>query len=400
MIVQAKRLPIFGALGLLALMPMTLPATAAEALLLEAAQDGTTGATPFYGTVEWSKGVDSAGQPTLVAKATVPGRSLGISVVIGRNNDRTVPASDIMEITFTTPVNSPGGTIDGLPGVLMKNEELVQGVALAGASARIVPNAFLFALANSPADIAANTDLLTTRSFMDLAIMYSSGKRAIVTLNEDHQTQMLFGQVLAAWSRVDTTAAAPAPEPPPVTPTVPSGTAPPATKTVKTMTLRADGTIDTAAPAAPSDTVAPTPYLEAVDEAYTAYNQGEYARALALWLPLAKNGDGHAENGIGDLYHEGHGVKQSDSEAFRWYYMAAKQRVPEAQFSLGILYASGHGVRRDPVRAYMWLALSAAGGFDPAVAERDRAAALLTTAQIDQAAKIGARWDPNAKKRP
>ena len=180
-----------------------------------------------------------------------------------------------------------------------------------------------------------------------------------------------------------------------------------ANRTVKTMLVRPDGTLvvtetpATAAPVAapspppPPDTTAPPPRLKAVDDGYDAYNRGDYAAALALWLPPAKKGDGPAQNAVGDLYHEGHAVKQSDAEAARWYRKAAEQHVAEAQYSLATLYAQGHGVPHDTVLAYMWFALATAGGFDLASGDRDRTAALLTTAQMAKAAKMGAQWDPN-----
>jgi hypothetical protein len=182
-----------------------------QSLLLEAAQDGTTGAVPFSGTVEWSKGTDEMGQPTLVGKANIPARNLGVSVLIRRNTDPTLPASHLMEINFTVTDSFIGGAISGLPGVLLKNEELVQGTALAGASARVVGNSFLFALSASPSDIASNKDLLTSRKWMDLAIIYATGKKAIITLEKDDKAEQLFNDVFTAWAKETPVAAAPSP---------------------------------------------------------------------------------------------------------------------------------------------------------------------------------------------
>ena len=129
-------------------------ATGSQSLLLEASQDGTTGAVPFSGTVEWSKSTDEMGQPVLVGKANIPARNLGVSVLIRKNTDATLPASHLMEINFTVNDSFIGGAISGLPGVLLKNEELVQGTPLVGASARVQGNQFLFALSSSAADEA------------------------------------------------------------------------------------------------------------------------------------------------------------------------------------------------------------------------------------------------------
>jgi hypothetical protein len=85
--------------------------------------------------------------------------------------------------------------------VLLKDEELTQGTPLVGASARVVGNSFLFALSAAPEDTAANTKLLTDRKWMDLALIYASGKRAIITLEKDDKAQQLFSDVFASWSK-------------------------------------------------------------------------------------------------------------------------------------------------------------------------------------------------------
>lgn len=188
--------------------------TGSQSLLLEASQDGTTGAVPFSGTVEWSKSKDELGQPVLVGKANIPARNLGVSVLIRKNTDATLPASHLMEINFTVNDSFIGGAISGLPGVLLKNEELVQGTPLVGASARVQGNQFLFALSSSPADEATNKDLLTSRKWMDLAIIYATGKKAIITLEKDDKAEALFNEVFATWSKEPapaSAAAAPAP---------------------------------------------------------------------------------------------------------------------------------------------------------------------------------------------
>jgi hypothetical protein len=197
----------------------TAAAAGNQSLLLEASQDGTTGAVPFSGTVDWSQGKDELGQPTIVGKANIPARNLGVSVLIRKNSDPTLPASHLMEINFSVTDSFIGGAISGLPGVLLKNEELVQGTPLVGASARVVGNSFLFALSSSPQDEATNKDLLTSRKWMDLAIIYATGKKAIITLEKDDKTQQMFNDVFAAWDKeAAAKPAAPAPAAPAAAP--------------------------------------------------------------------------------------------------------------------------------------------------------------------------------------
>jgi len=172
-----------------------------QSLLLEASDNGTTGAVPFSGTVEWSKGTDEMGLPTLIGKANIPARNLAVDVLIRKNSDASLPASHLMEVNFRVTDSFIGGSIAGLPGVLLKNEELVQGTPLVGASARVVGNSFLFALSASPADITANSSLLISRKWMDLALIYATGKRAIITLEKDAAAETMFTEVVGEWTK-------------------------------------------------------------------------------------------------------------------------------------------------------------------------------------------------------
>ncbi len=171
-----------------------------QSLLLEASDNGKTGAVPFSGSIEWTKGTDEMGLPTLIGKASIPARNLSVDLLIRKNSDTSLPASHLMEVNFKVTDSFIGGSIAGLPGVLLKNEELVQGTPLVGASARVVGNSFLFALSASPEDINANSTLLTSRKYMDLALIYATGKRAIITLEKDPAAVALFSEVVGAWN--------------------------------------------------------------------------------------------------------------------------------------------------------------------------------------------------------
>ena len=170
-----------------------------QSLLLEASDDGTTGAVPFSGTVEWSKGDDETGLPTLIGKAKIPARNLGVDVLIRKNSDPSLPASHLMEINFRVTDSFIGGSVAGLPGVLLKNEELVQGTPLVGASARVVGNSFLFALSASPRTTPPTTTLLTSASGWTWR---SSTRPASGRSSRSKRTtaaEALFTEVFAAW---------------------------------------------------------------------------------------------------------------------------------------------------------------------------------------------------------
>jgi hypothetical protein len=151
--------------------------------------------------VDWSEGVDELGLPTLIGSASIPARNLGVDITIRKNSDPSLPASHLMEVDFKVSDTFIGGTIATLPGVLLKDEELVPGTALVGASARVVGNSFLFALSATPADAELNTDLLENRRWMDLAVVYGTGRNAIITLEKDEAAQALFDKVFGTWEQ-------------------------------------------------------------------------------------------------------------------------------------------------------------------------------------------------------
>lgn len=170
-----------------------------QALLLEASDSGSSGAVPYSGTVEWTRGTDELGQPTIEAKANIPARNMNVKVLIRKNSDATLPASHLMEIDFDLSDSFIGGGIGRVVGVLMKDKELVQGKPLVGASARVVGNSFLFALTADAKDVATNEQLLQDRKWMDLALIYSTGKRAIITLEKSAAAETLFKDVMSIW---------------------------------------------------------------------------------------------------------------------------------------------------------------------------------------------------------
>ena len=123
-----------------------------------------------------------------------------MDITIRKNSDPSLPASHLMEVDFKVSDTFIGGNISTLPGVLLKDEELVPGTALVGASARVVGNSFLFALSATPADATTNEDLLENRRWMDLAVVYGTGRNAIITLEKDEAAQALFEKVFTAWA--------------------------------------------------------------------------------------------------------------------------------------------------------------------------------------------------------
>ena len=161
-----------------------------------------------------------------------------------------------------------------------------------------------------------------------------------------------------------------------------------------------------------------------------AYDRGDYATALHEWRPLAEQGNADAQNNLGAMYDDGHGVPQDYGQARQWYEKAAAQGYAIAQFNLGwlydngqgvpqdygqarlwyekaaaqgyanaqsnlaVLYDDGDGVPQDFVQAHKWYSLAAANGHENAATARDGLSRMMTPAQIDKAQKLAREWKP------
>ena len=98
------------------------------------------------------------------------------------------------------------------------------------------------------------------------------------------------------------------------------------------------------------------------EDAQAAYDRGDYATALQLFVTLARKGNAAAQTQIGWMYEWGFGVSKDSNEAIKWYRLAAAQGNLEAQRLLGFVYGTGRGVPKDDKEALKWFQLAAAQG--------------------------------------
>jgi TPR repeat protein len=75
---------------------------------------------------------------------------------------------------------------------------------------------------------------------------------------------------------------------------------------------------------------------------------------------LAKRGNAEAAHQLGMRYEAGHGVGKDESEAVKWFTMAAEKGFLPSQFFLGCCYQEGRGVAEDKAKAEEWFAKAAA----------------------------------------
>ena len=169
---------------------------------------GQTAPTAIEGTVVWSTAEESPGgdakpEPVVRAQINVPTKGLTALVTFRRNADRSLPASHIIELVFSLPESFEGGGIESVQRVAMKRTEQDRGDALIAVPAKITDDFHMIALNDFPEAIAKNTELLRTRSWIDIPITYRNGRRALLTLDKGAAGAEAFDKVMRAWAAAD-----------------------------------------------------------------------------------------------------------------------------------------------------------------------------------------------------
>ncbi len=152
-----------------------------------------------WSLVQESPGGDLPAEPAIRAEATIPGKNLQLRMTIKRNADRTLPASHIIEMIFLTPEGFEGGGIDNILRVAMKGSEQEAGNPLIGIPAKIADGFFLVALNDSKAEIDANLQLLGRQNWIDVPVVYKSGRRALIPMEKGIPGEKAFDEAIKAW---------------------------------------------------------------------------------------------------------------------------------------------------------------------------------------------------------
>lgn len=156
------------------------------------------------GSVVWSIVQESPGEglppePVIRADATITGRDLQLKMTIRRNVDQSLPASHIIELIFLTPDNFSGGSIRNVARIAMKRNEQDAGSPLLGIPAKIADGFFLVALSDRQADLETNSTLMRRENWIDIPVIYTSGRRALITLEKGVPGERVFTEALDGW---------------------------------------------------------------------------------------------------------------------------------------------------------------------------------------------------------
>ncbi|MER9015304.1 hypothetical protein [Mesorhizobium sp. M0898] len=152
-----------------------------------------------WSLVQESPGGDLPPEPAIRAEATIPGKDIQLRMTIRRNTDQTLPASHIIEMIFLTPDGFEGGGVDNILRVAMKGSEQDAGSPLIGIPAKIADGFFLVALNDTKADEDANLTLLRGQDWIDVPVVYKTGRRALLTMEKGIPGEKVFDEALKAW---------------------------------------------------------------------------------------------------------------------------------------------------------------------------------------------------------
>ena len=94
------------------------------------------------------------------------------------------------------------------------------------------------------------------------------------------------------------------------------------------------------------------------DKGFEAYYIGDHKAALAVWIPLAEQGDARAQCKLGYMHDKGEGLLENHMVGLEWVTKSAIQGNGWCQNYLGLMYEKGRGVSRDITKAYMWFNLA------------------------------------------
>ncbi len=176
---------------------------AQRAMLFE--EDPSDNGRRFAGTVLWSAaresadGPDRAAEMVLRAKVAIPERGMTLELAMRRDTEKLVWASHTIHLIFELPPDYAHGSIQSVPGMLMKADQYARGVPVIGTAVKVKSGHFLIGLSAVEAETQRNLALLKDRSWLDIPIVYTDGRRAILAIEKGRSGERAFAEAIAGW---------------------------------------------------------------------------------------------------------------------------------------------------------------------------------------------------------
>ncbi len=180
-------------------------AVAQRAILIENSSSDAQQSQTTVGRVLWRIDTSPAflGQPpdTVVkVDAEVPDAGLTLNLTMRRNRDSGLPASHILELSFTLAGDQPRVVRDVAPPE-MRLDELTRGLQLKALPVPVKPNLFIVGLSDLKADLDRNLELLSKRNWLEIPIRFASGQQAVLLLNKGVQGDRVLADAFRLWGQ-------------------------------------------------------------------------------------------------------------------------------------------------------------------------------------------------------
>lgn len=181
----------------------TTAAAGGDKLFLYEEQIGQATPVAVPGGVTWTalreNGADGRPDPQIQGRLSIPDRGISALLTIKRNTDDSLPASHLIEVVFSVPSTFEGGAIESLQRIAMKRTEQDRGDPLVAVTAKVTDDTYLVALNDFEDVIARNMELLSTRGWIDIPVVYRNGRRALITMDKGADGAKVFDEVIREW---------------------------------------------------------------------------------------------------------------------------------------------------------------------------------------------------------
>ena len=108
-------------------------------------------------------------------------------------------ASHTVSLAFTQQQGDSARTVQDVGLLQAKDDENGRGSPVSGLPVRVRDNLFLIGLSSLQNDVDRNTDLLLHRNWFDVAVRYTSGKRAVLTFEKGSAGNQVMQSAFEAW---------------------------------------------------------------------------------------------------------------------------------------------------------------------------------------------------------
>lgn len=181
-------------------------AVAQRAILYVESPENPQQPQTIQGRVFWRLDSESAGEgrpvETIVrASVEIPEFRLNLDFTIRRNTDSAFPASHIIGMRFTSTGDPTTQSVKEVGVPQFKTEEGERGAPLSAINSALGDGLFVAAMSNVPIEVERNTDLILNRSWIDIPVLLTSGRRGIITFEKGVSGSQTLADAFGRWQQ-------------------------------------------------------------------------------------------------------------------------------------------------------------------------------------------------------